>query len=183
MSSKLNGMERLYEYELVCRFYEDKIAARSRVYKIHHVTEGVYVLNRIGASTAAKRAFCLHPMLQDDKELGANFRHLCDNADRKAVMLALEYRNVANQYLSFRDITKVSEIALSPLEEVNQMLIADKVQNRKDFELYHLKTHPKSERLQQYFINWLERLNVGEDTYKMYVEELLATFPEHAVTR
>ena len=42
-------------------------------------------------------------------------------------MLAMEYRNIANACLSHRDISSASEIALSPLEEVNHMLRADKI--------------------------------------------------------
>ena len=45
------------------------------------------------------------------------------------------------------------------------MLIADKIQNRKDFQLYHLGTHTRSEQLDQYFKNWLEKLEVSEDFY------------------
>lgn len=45
------------------------------------------------------------------------------------------------------------------------MLIVDKVQNRKDFELYHLGKHKRSNELNQYFKNWLERLSISEDKY------------------
>lgn len=84
-------------------------------------------------------------------------------------MLATEYRWTANSYLSFHPSRPLDEIKLSPLEEVNQMLIADKIQNRKDFEMYHLGKHPSSERLQQYFSEWLERLGVSESMYQEFV--------------
>jgi len=44
----------------------------------------------------------------------------------------MEYRSVANDYLSTRIISDVQEIRLSPLPDVQDMLIADKVQNYKD---------------------------------------------------
>ncbi len=77
----------------------------------------------------------------------------------------MEYRSVANEYLSHRTIAHVDEIRLSPLPEVNQMLIADKVQNCKDFELYHKATHPRSAELDLYFNNWLRRLGITPERY------------------
>ncbi len=60
---------------------------------------------------------------------------------------------------------------ISPLPEVNQMLIADKIQNRKDFELYHQKTHPRNQELQLYFRNWLEKSGISEDRYQFYCQK------------
>lgn len=181
--ANLEGIERTFEYELVTQFYADKVAARSKVYKIHHVTEGVYILNRIGASLAAKRAFCLHPMTQDDKDLAETYEYVMSNCDPTAVALALEYRNIANQYLSYRDIASVSEIKLSPIKHVNDMLVADKVQNYKDFLLYHKGSHPRSGRLDMYFKNWLQRLDISHEAFEGFVAELQEKFPDHAVTR
>lgn len=179
----LDGMERTFEYTAVQEYYAGKVAARSKVYKIHHVTEGVFILNKIGASIPAKRAFCLHPMTQGHKELKDNFAYLSSNADPVAMMLALEYRNIANQYLSYRDIDAIWDIELSPIPEVNQMLIADKVQNYKDFTLYHAKTHPKAERLDRYFNNWLERLGVPTVQYMALAASIDEAFPDHKTSR
>jgi hypothetical protein len=82
----------------------------------------------------------------------------------------MEYRRVANNYLSKRMINSIDEIELSPLKDVNDMLIADKVQNRKDFELYHLDTHERSDVLDQYFKNWLIRLGITEERYQELVK-------------
>lgn len=178
----LDGIERTFEYTTVQEFYSDKVAQRSKVYKIHHVTEGVFILNKLHASMAAKRAFCLHPMTQDDKDLGEHYTYLASNADPVAMMLALEYRNIANQYLSFRNIDGLMDIKLSPIPDVNLMLIADKVQNYKDFTLYHAKTHPKAERLDLYFNNWLERLGVPTVQYLALVAAIDEAFPDHKET-
>ena len=51
--------------------------------------------------------------------------------------------------------------------------IADKIQNRKDFELYHELTHPRSKELIQYFKNWLEKLGVSEEAYQEYKKRLM----------
>lgn len=55
--------------------------------------------------------------------------------DRRVMLLGMEYRSTANNYLSFKSATE--QIKLSPITDVNHMLVADKVQNRKDFEIYH----------------------------------------------
>lgn len=57
-------------------------------------------------------------------------------------------------------------IRTSPLFEVNDMLIADKVQNRKDFITYHRETHARSKELGQYFQLWLNALEITEETYQ-----------------
>ncbi|MGK0389502.1 MAG: hypothetical protein ACI94Y_002242 [Maribacter sp.] len=44
--------------------------------------------------------------------------------------------------------------------EVKQMLIADKVQNYKDFMLYHYKLHTRSDELYEYFQNWSKLLGI-----------------------
>lgn len=62
---------------------------------------------------------------------------------------------------------------LSPLREVNDMLIADKVQNRKDFELFHSSTHDKRDRLAAYFAEWLAALEVSEDIYAHCRREII----------
>jgi hypothetical protein len=53
------------------------------------------------------------------------------------------------------------------------MLIADKIQNRKDFELYHLGKHERSSELDSYFKNWLERLDITEEFYQETKKELI----------
>ena len=78
--------------------------------------------------------------------------------------MAIEYRNIANAYLSFKP--SEYDFQLSPLEDVNTMLIADKIQNSKDFEIYHKGTHPRSERLEEYFGQWLKKLGVSEEKYR-----------------
>lgn len=85
------------------------------------------------------------------------------------IALALEYRNVANAALSTRVIASASEIALSPLDEVNAMLVADKVQNRADFLAHHAAVHPRARELARYFELWLERLGIDETRYQSLV--------------
>ena len=96
----------------------------------------------------------------------------------EAAVPAMEYRNIANAYLS-KHFTGTEDIfQLSVLDEVNQMLIADKVQNRKDFERYHQGSHENSEQLQIYFKNWLDKLGVSEARYQELAVLLKREFGE-----
>ena len=159
------------EYQIISDFYGDKITNRSGVKLMNHIDEGLYILEKIGSSDVTKRAYSLHPIIQDDKSLVEN-QHLLKNIDSDVIIASIEYRSVANEYLSKRDINSIDEIRLSPLKDVNDMLIADKIQNRKDFELYHLGKHERSSELDQYFKNWLERLNISEEFYQEIKKEL-----------
>ena len=149
------------EYRMVSAFYGAGRAARSGVCFMNHIDEGLYVLRQTGATEAACRAFIIHPLLQGDAELPVHLDEVARTVSPRVLALAMEYRNIANATLSQRPIDKASDIFLSPLPEVNQMLIADKVQNYKDFLRYHLTTHPRSDILDRYFRLWLERLDVS----------------------
>jgi hypothetical protein len=90
----------------------------------------------------------------------------------------MEYRNIANASLS--DIVGYDgsvigdhwecklkrPIKKSPIGPVNAMLIADKVQNYKDFITYHKDTHPRSVELDFYFKSWLETLLVPDQLFE-----------------
>ena len=160
------------EYILIKSFYGDEKAKRSQTPLINHIHEGLIILDCIESDLCTQKAYCLHPILQADEAIALNYGMDFSQIDPLALILTMEYRNIANQYLSKRIIQNIEEIKLSPLKEVNQMLIADKVQNRKDFELYHLDTHPRSKELQVYFANWLQRLGVSEEKYQFLIGEI-----------
>lgn len=147
------------EYQLVSEFYENKQAKRSKVPYMNHIDEGLGVLYKIGASEWAMRGYCLHPLFQMNTDL-ANNEVFFEQVNSRSLALAMEYRNIANAYLSSRKISSLEDIALSPLKDVNDMLIADKVQNYKDFLKHHDGEHERSFQLQAYFNNWFRRLGV-----------------------
>lgn len=159
------------EFELVSSFYGDRKAHRSQVSLINHILEGLDILSGINASELAKRAYCIHPLIQSDKDFVNNLE-LIAPIDGRVVALAVEYRRVANAYLSRRVIASIEEIELSPLKDVNDMLIADKIQNRKDFNLYHKDSHPRSKELDKYFENWFKRLNINSDSNTLYGKKI-----------
>lgn len=149
------------------RAYKKIRAERSRVPLMNHIYEGIAILNYIGEDRATMGGFCLHPLVQADEDLQNNFDTLAMHANSFSFGLALEYRSVANAYLSERKINSIDEIKLSPLRSVNNMLIADKVQNYKDFLLYHKGTHKRSDELDEYFHNWLTKLDCW-DVFKEF---------------
>ena len=160
-----------HEYKLVEQFYGSRCAKRSGVPLMNHIDEGLRILKILGADENTQRGYILHPLLQEDDAL-ANTWDKLQLCTHQAIIFALEYRNIANQFLSpnvhhpgYKNHTKIT---LSPISEVNQMLIADKIQNRKDFLLYH-KEHSRFEYLNAYFKQWLLRLGVHEHEYEKYV--------------
>lgn len=167
------------EYHLVSDFYGNGYAERTKAFFMNHIDEGISILKDIGATEQAMRAFCLHPLLQDDahclNHLAFLQRNMTSPDALYIVALAMEYRSVANEYLS-RKTKNPEGIRLSPLKEVNDMLIADKIQNCKDFELYHKGSIPNSDRLSEYFNEWFEALGVTQCTYERF-KTTLPTYP------
>lgn len=178
-------------YQQISRFYGDRRAARSGVRLMNHIDEGLIILHELKASEWAQAAYCLHPMVQDDQELAKFYKGQCERCHLAltttgpfaevipAVVLALEYRRLANSYLSsgpfnYEQMAQqmAQTLARMPLPEVRIMLIADKVQNRKDFERYHWATHPRSAELEQYFANWMQLLGISELQYAHWCSKI-----------
>ena len=154
----------MQELELIKSFYGEQLTARSGVKLINHIYEGLKILDFIDAAEVSKRAYCLHPILQSDEAFNANKSSNFAGINTEALILAMEYRRVANSYLS--KATKADFIGFS-CPEVREMLIADKVQNYKDFLLYHKDSHPRAAELDEYFNNWFDLLGVDYNKYKV----------------
>lgn len=163
------------EYQLIQEVYGDQRAERSGAYLMNHIDEGRAVLAWRDAPEVAHKAFCLHPLVQADTDLQQQFPRDWTGVDPQAMIAAMEYRFIANDYLSKRPISSLKEVRRSVLDEVMEMLVADKVQNRKDFERYHEGKHPRSDELKQYFLNWMKVLGISEDQYEAYVQRLTLT--------
>lgn len=156
------------ELAAVTEFYGDKVADRSGVPLIKHIHEGLIVLNEIGAWHASYSVFCLHPIIQSDADFNAGLNILKNVTSPKIAALTCEYRHTANAWLSDkvdRNLILNGVPKKSPHEAVNNALIADKVQNRADFEIYH-RDHPRRRELARYFHIWLETLGVSETEYQ-----------------
>lgn len=169
-------------YKAISRFYGDKRAKRSQVLLIDHINQGIEILNRMDADPVVMEAYAVHPIFQADEDLKQNFYQSAD-LHPLVVLYAMEYRATANGFLSNKikkgpgswgveELYAVHPLKLSPLAPVNLMLVADKVQNRKDFEIYHKGTHARSDELDYYFKLWLRALGIDEDKYKELIAGL-----------
>lgn len=173
------------EYKVVSKFYGGERAERSGVEKIKHIRVGLAILRDIDAPEDAFRGFCLHPLFQKDEDFmtsGLEYWNksisgaISDGHSRKnPIFLAMEYRNQANAWLSDKvNICEDSKIRTNgwptpgPLKEVRDMLIADKVRNRMDFETYHRGQHVRSKELEYYFKIWLDVLGISEQEYQSF---------------
>lgn len=163
---------RSWEYQTIAAHYAMRTAARSGVPLMQHIDHGVKILVARNASAIAQRAFCLHPLLQSDEDFALHHARIQSVAAPDIYSLAIEYRRVANAALSDRTLTSAEQIELSATADVNEMLVADKVQNRNDFQRYHAGHHARSAELTRYFELWLQRLGVSETHYAELVAML-----------
>lgn len=153
-------------YAAIEAFYGDRRARRSGRYLMEHIDEGLYLLGVFGAAQVELDGWCLHPLVQGDDDLRATWSRGAApwrGVDPRAVLLAMAYRHTANRWLSHHPTPAAAP--QSPLPEVARMLMADKVQNRKDFERHLRGDLPNSDRLDAYFAGWLRGLGISEQRY------------------
>lgn len=168
-------------YQAIVEYYGDTRAERTGLKYIDHIDEGLVILSLIDAPLEAHEAYCLHPIFQLHKrpeELDI-YKKYADELDEESVHLAREYKKYANAYLCKRHYeSEFDVVKISDDERVNQMLVADKVQNRKDFEVHYesqsdKETFNRGGDLSQYFKNWLRALGVSEMEYQAHKELLI----------
>lgn len=150
-------------YLYISNFYGDMAAERSKVPLINHIDEGLVVLNTLGAEDHTMLAWCIHPLLQSDASLIDSLtdcEHMLSLVDPIVLILAMEYRNQANQWL--RNNWLKNDPPSIPLHEVHQMLIADKIQKYKDV-MQHQQDNPEINDLEEYFKGWMMLLGIDEE--------------------
>jgi hypothetical protein len=156
------------EYAAIVSHYGTATTKRSKVPLINHINEGIQILQIYDATFDAAKAYCLHPLFQNDEDLGTvGLDFIKQYGHSQTVFLAMEYRYIANSYLANCSMP-LDGINLGPLPEVKMMLVADKVQNFKDFEKYHLGMHLNGHRLDEYFRQWLDALGLTYTEYQQY---------------
>ena len=157
-------------YQIIQKKYQGKVARRSGVSYMNHIKEGVVILDFLyGYDKQVTEAYCLHPLFQSDNSLAEILNEdELPLISQRALVFAMEYRRVANSYTIKNKVREIESIDIGPLPQVHQMLVADKIQNKKDFMKYMFYKHDRpsyqrvSERTLQYFDSWLARLQIAD---------------------
>lgn len=148
---------------------EGRRARRSNIPLMNHIYEGVAILDHLNATDETKKAFIIHPVFQGDGNIQDSLHnHWGTDFDWQVILLAVEYRKAANSYLPnevgyFKEelVRRVKEPVI-PVDHVRNMLIADKVQNYKDFLKYQNPISCNNhQQLCFYFNDWMEILGIN----------------------
>ncbi len=144
------------EYRAISNYYSYQKAKRSGVPYMNHIDEGIAILNVYGANREARLAYCLHPIFQGDQSLRRNL-HLIKTIDPSPLVMTyvMEYRKVTEAARPGGSAPQKS-----PLDHVNFMLKADKLQNWKDFQEYYPLMDPRTDKLEEYFQSWFRALGI-----------------------
>jgi hypothetical protein len=160
-------------YAAIEAFYGDQRAERSGQFYMNHIDEGLDILAQIGAAPHTKDAFCLHPIVQADEdfERALAYQRL-ERLPQTAVLLAMEYRSWANAHLPKHAPKKPQ---WGPTKAVRDMLMADKLQNRKDYERYlrGKGQAPNEDRLDEYFDEWFDALKLRKAGWLRWSQSVL----------
>lgn len=153
-------------YLIIEQFYGDTRAKRSGVLMMNHINEGLNVMRALNATPCACAAYCLHPITQNNCPEDWMLER---EVPPYIWEVAYAYSAAANSFLPSHIPQGKSAPMLKLSADLRTMLIADKIQNSKDFYLYHSNTHENAATLRAYFSSWLHFLgqnsvNVSELT-------------------
>lgn len=156
-------------YRVIEHYYDNKKAKRSGIYYMNHIDEGLALFSAWFSENSIKDAYCLHPIYQDNIDAVTKLSFMSDAYSKEITKLAHDYAIAANSYLpkkgSPQDVPTLNY-------KLKTMLIADKIQNRKDFELYN-QNHPNYKDLALYFRRWFDILDISEKEYEKWKNYLI----------
>lgn len=142
-------------YSVIEKYYGSAKAKRSGIPYINHIDEGCGILYLLNASSNAKEAFMLHPIYQN----GDNTRYFFNIL---SVDLAKNYAYIANQFLRqyYKNIHSTVLEECLKCENIKHMLIADKIQNYKDFK-NNINRYEERRDIEEYFLWWFDTLGIS----------------------
>lgn len=153
-SVQVSFLEEEIEYNYISDLFHNKISKVTEDLSMNIMEEGLAILNILEASHNAKKAFCIHPLFENDESLAKTWEmNRIPNCDSRSLILAMEFRTISG-----RRSGNNGKIRLSMIPEVNQMLLADIMQKYKTFEINQRGVHPKSNELETFYKNWIIQL-------------------------
>lgn len=164
-------IEHTLEWITAKKYLSGVKSKRTKADYFEHVQEGVKILQILEQPLVVQAAFAIHPLYQNDKAL-TNYFPLLSTFDPTAVALTMEYRSIANQGIRSEVKKNNWTIKLSCLFSVNQMLVSDKIQNRKLFLSKYPKNASDYMEIDKYFNTWLNALDISAKQYEDIVNQL-----------
>ncbi len=146
--------------ELIQLHYGDQRAERSQVLLMNHIEEGLAILEYLEVPERVKAAWCIHPLVQNDVPFKCSIdlrAYVIDIAKLYSIYANAALCDKRWDNLRYTVEDQIRHLPTMP-KEIAQLLIADKVQNRKDFDRYHKGKHPRSTQLSRYFNSWVTYL-------------------------
>lgn len=143
--------------QVIETYYGTTKAKRSGIPYINHIYEGLGILGVLNASEEAKTGFIWHPLYQDAKIYSEN-------------NCASKYSYVADTFLRKNykiNNTKFLEKHLQN-KDIRDMLIADKVQNYKDF-TNNKDKYAERKDIEKYFLWWFDQLSISHQDLNKYI--------------
>ena len=160
--------------DLIKKHYKNKQSSCGVPY-INHIEQGLDIIKTYSIDTnkeLASDAFCIHPIVQSKVDFNKALYNVSLNfLDHSIIMLSTKYGCIANLYLSNNTLNSVTKKHI--LKELDHssilklMLIADKIQNKINFEINYSDKHNAAE-LEIYFNNWFQLLGVTNEEYTTY---------------
>jgi len=158
-------------YNLIYEYFKNKKTSKGVPY-MNHIDEGIKILEEIKADKCTIEAYILHPFIQCVNLKGADGKVILSEEEMKEYLDIYSidpivtsnlflYRKFANAYLCRPETDNLSLMdirnclyGLEMYPDIIDMLIADKLQNFKDFMKYR-QDHPRYDQLFRYFNMWL----------------------------
>jgi hypothetical protein len=156
-------------YAMAAEQWGEKVSSQGVPY-MRHIDDGIRIIDMLREENhIAKQvddAFILHGLFQSYIDVGnAYSRKYYDKVEPQVLMLVMEYRNIANQWLSPHGFNPTEKPKI-PLFETRVMLVADKIQNYSNFLKNYKLIHPHHQRLDAYFRAWHEHLGVRWENFE-----------------
>lgn len=169
-------IEEEIEYNYMKDLFSTSVSKRTKDLSTNPMEEGLAILNILESNHITKKAYCIHQLFHNDESLERSWDgNRFPNCDIKSMLLAMEFRTLYKSKPNRNGIIK-----LSPIKEVNEMMLAYKMQQYKNFEINGRGQTDNDELVESSFKNWIKQLcqnifdkddirSQEEHSYKFYL--------------